>query len=175
MREPNTWLRAYAAGYGQRTRQERRAIYDFVMLWSVFEAQVLHCEANAPKMLKAIDHWSDAGLLANPIALQRMQEGWAHFKERLTLQGELSQRFKSLRIGQIHREMVTQALLCDDPEPVACHRALAIIIHRIRNNLLHGAKWSYSLHDQEGNFRNSSAILMVWMDFDQQSPFLPVE
>jgi hypothetical protein len=41
---------------------------------------------------------------------------------------------------------------------------MALIVHRIRNNLLHGEKWSYGLADQEANFRQSAHMLMIWLD-----------
>ena len=176
MREPNTWLRAYAPGYGFLTRRERRAIYDFVVLWSVFEAQVLHCRANAHRMIEAVEHWNGAGLLADPLALQRMRESFTHFQERLTTTNGLSHRFEGLHIANVaHEEMVASAVQEDEPDALTCHKSLAVIIHRIRNNLLHGAKWSYALNDQEANFRHSSAVLMTWMDLDREQPFLAQE
>ncbi len=47
---------------------------------------------------------------------------------------------------------------------------MALVIHRIRNNLLHGEKWSYGLRDQELNFRHSSHILMLWMEMERVQP-----
>jgi len=47
---------------------------------------------------------------------------------------------------------------------------MALIIHRIRNNPLHGKKLSYGLRDQEMNFRHSSHILMTWMEMDRVQP-----
>jgi hypothetical protein len=72
---------------------------------------------------------------------------------------------------------VSETLLAPAPGPEVYerHKALALIIHRIRNNLLHGEKWSYGLGDQEHNFRHASHVLMVWMDADRGHPFAAIE
>lgn len=47
---------------------------------------------------------------------------------------------------------------------------MALIVHRICNNLLHGKKLSYGLRGQEMDFRHSSHILMTWMEMDRVQP-----
>ncbi len=41
---------------------------------------------------------------------------------------------------------------------------LLIIIYRLRNNLLHGPKWSYGIKGQLDNFRNANAALSAFME-----------
>lgn len=168
MLAPNTWLLSYAPGYCHLNRAERTAISDFVMLWSVYEAQVLACNASAQRMLDAIERWHNHPLLTG----NRSDESWLHFVERLRDGENLGYRFDGLRIPNGgYADLVRSAVLTGPPGPdqLTRHRAMAIIIHRIRNNLLHGEKWSYGLQDQEYNFRQASHMLMLWMDMDRTS------
>ena len=163
MLAPNSWLRHYAPGYCHLSRGERTAVSDFVMLWSVYEAKVLDCNATAARMIEAIDRWQNHDLLIG----DRSDESWLHFVSRLTDAGAIGHRFEGLRItNAAHSDLVRSALLSEAPLPknLTRNRAMAIIIHRIRNNLLHGEKWSYGLNDQADNFRHSSHMLMLWMD-----------
>ncbi|MBE2993756.1 hypothetical protein IFR23_17295 [Sphingomonas sp. CFBP 13603] len=169
MLAPNSWLRDYGPGYRHLSRSERRAVSDFVMLWSVYEAQVLACNATAQRMMDAVERWHANGLIETDA---RADESWSHFVERLRNGKELSHRFDGLRLSnQVAREFVENAVLAEPaPHRLVRHKALALIIHRIRNNLLHGEKWSYGLQDQELNFRHSSHVLMLWMDMHRSQP-----
>lgn len=169
MLAPNSWLRDYGPGYRNLSRGERRAVSDFVMLWSVYEAQVLACNATIQRMLGAVERWHAEGLIA---ADARADESWNHFVERLRDGTELSHRFTGLRLSkQFDREFLRDAVLAEPaPDRLIRHKAMALIIHRIRNNLLHGEKWSYGLKDQESNFRHSSHVLMLWMEMDRLQP-----
>lgn len=60
MLEPNNWLSNCAPGFSQLESSERRAVTDFVMVWSLYEAQVLNCRASADGMLAKIDEWNAA-------------------------------------------------------------------------------------------------------------------
>lgn len=163
MLAPNSWLRDLAPGFRKLTRSERRAVSDFVMLWSVLEAQALDCNASAGRMLARIAEWDADGLLDGP----RSKASWEHFAERLRDGEDVSHRFTGLRFGNAaHVAQVRGAILHQPPGPGRRerHEAMALIVHRIRNNLLNGKKWSYGLADQEGNFRHASHMLMLWMD-----------
>ena len=114
MLAPNSWLRDYGPGYRHLSRGERRAVSDSVMLWSVYEAQLLACNATAQRMLDAIERWHADGLIETDA---RADESWNHFVERLRNGAELSQRFTGLRLGnQVSRELVRGAILAE-PAP----------------------------------------------------------
>lgn len=169
MLAPNSWLRDYGPGYRHLSRSERRAVSDFVMLWSVYEAQVLSCNATAQRMMAAVERWHDHGLIETDT---RADESWGHFVERLCDGEDLSHRFDGLRLSNPAAiAFVRDAVLAKPaPDRLVRHKALALIIHRIRNNLLHGEKWSYGLQDQELNFRHSSHVLMIWMEMHRVEP-----
>lgn len=133
------------------------------MLWSVFEAQVFECNATAGRMLARIGEWDAAGLLDG----LRSAASWEHFAERLRDGDDVSHRFAGLRLANAaHAAQLRAAILHQPPGPGLRerHEAMALVVHRIRNNLLHGEKWSYGLANQEGNFRHASHMLMLWMD-----------
>jgi hypothetical protein len=164
---PTTWMASYARGYGSLKESERSAISDFVMLWSVYEAKVLNRNATAEGMIAVIDEFNDAGLLDGAGS----NDSWTHFRERLRDGNNVNHRFESLHLrNQVQRRLVRDAIMTLPPGPDEATRqkALALIVHRLRNNLLHGEKWKFGLADQEANFRHASQMLMVWMDMHRR-------
>ena len=57
-----------------------------------------------------------------------------------------------------------QPVLAGHDNPVAVRAALLLIVHRLRNNLFHGPKWSYGIADQRANFDNANLVLMATID-----------
>lgn len=60
--------------------------------------------------------------------------------------------------------LTTQPVLAGHNEPAAVLTALLLIVHRLRNNLFHGPKWSYGIADRRANFDNANLVLMAAMD-----------
>jgi len=57
------WLLARAPGFNDLTAEERNAIVDFSLLWSLFEARILNNAGNAKSIRTAVVRWYEAGTL----------------------------------------------------------------------------------------------------------------
>lgn len=57
------WLRAKAPGFNHLSEDERRAISDFSLLWSLFESRILDTQGSAAAICKTVDTWQQAGTL----------------------------------------------------------------------------------------------------------------
>lgn len=164
------WLNANAVGYAELEPKEREAISDFCLLWSLFEEWVLENEGCIPmikaKVAAAANH--DGGLDFSSFGVP-----FAFFKDRYFNDAGFNARFQALRFrGKNSGKNEVEAALSGDAESeLDILLALLIIVYRLRNNLLHGEKWSYNLRDQFGNFTNANLVLMHSIDWFQSRDF----
>ena len=163
--DTNTWLKRYGRGYGVLSKGERRAIFDFTLLWSLYESQVLACNGSVARMIEKIDDWQNTNLLSD----LQILDAWHHFHNRLVDGDNTSYHFEGLRLQGRNKALVNHNLLSAEISLLDRHKTLAHIIYRIRNNFLHGEKWSYGLSNQQENFQHAGQVLMVWMDFNESS------
>src|SRR5690242_10193888 len=61
--EPMAWLETTAPGFDQLTTEERNAIRDFAMLWSLYEGAVLNSSAHANSIIAAVNSIQQRGRL----------------------------------------------------------------------------------------------------------------
>lgn len=151
------WLNAYAPGYRDLTRADRRAIMVFSFLWSLFEARTMDNSANPKRIRRCIADWAALGTLQ----AERYDEELAYFRARYRVDAALTAHFPRLNLRPNDYPKLVEAVICnasDDPQ----HRMLAllIIIWRLRNNLFHGSKWAYGFTDQRKNFIHANAVLV---------------
>lgn len=154
------WLRLQAGGYANLCAEELRAIHDFSLLWSLFEARVLDNNANIPRIRERV---AEAANIGAGIEVAAFQESLAYFTARYYANGEFNYRFEQLRFqngqngGRPEAEAVLNGTQTTAPEILT---ALLAIIYRLRNNLFHGEKWTYYFKDQLGNFEHACIVLM---------------
>lgn len=156
------WLRANAYGYAELTAAEVAAINEFCLLWSFFEEWVLENNAN----VRAIKAKAAEAAAASPLDIRSFSGSVEYFKARYFPNGEQAQLFDGLRFQGRNsgRSDVEQVLTGAEEGKAEILAALLIIIYRLRNNFLHGEKWSYRVKGQLGNFINANIILMGAMD-----------
>lgn len=164
--EATAWLRHTVAGFAALTPSERRAIRDFTLLWSLFEAQLTACNASIPEIEAAITRLEAAGVL--DVAL--LDRPRRYFRDRYAPGGALLPRFEALRLNGRGRPLVERVLTGEPAGPAEIASALMIIVYRLRNNLFHGNKWNDGIQDQRNNFRNANQILMALMDMHRTGP-----
>jgi hypothetical protein len=164
--DPTTWLRNAVAGFAWLTPAERRAIRDFTLLWSLFEARLTNTSASIPTITAAIERLEAAGVL-DLVALERPL---AYFRDRYAPGGGILPCFEALRLNGQGRPVVERVLCNELTEPAEIATALMIIVYRLRNNLFHGNKWNDGIHDQRENFRTANQILMALMDMHRAGP-----
>src|SRR5690606_23256918 len=59
-----------------------------------------------------------------------------------------------------HPDLVQAVIEGANDDPRDRMLALLMIVWRLRNNLFHGAKCAYGLHDQRENFTHANSVLM---------------
>ena len=160
---PNNWLRCKQPGFAELSDDERNAIRDFVLLWSLFEARVLDSRASAQAIANAARRWSDHGRLGR----DKFQVEQTYVRNRYCPDGEISCHFGHLNFRGADKELLVRKFLRKECQHAWEDAAgLLIIVYRWRNNLFHGLKWPYDIRGQGGNFSSANAALMQAIDLD---------
>lgn len=151
------WLRARVPGFGKLTQEERDAIVDFSLLWTLFEARLLDTNASPENICRMVDAWYQTGALKTDI----YREELAYFRLRYFANGEFTDHFKHLHLRPPDRETPIREVLNGSNDTARdCVKACLIIVYRYRNNLFHGMKWDYELRDQLQNFTAATNIVL---------------
>jgi hypothetical protein len=151
------WLRAKVPGFSNLSEDERSAIVDFSLLWSLFEARILDAAGSASRICAAVDSWQNAGTLQADAYDQEL----AYFRQRYFANNDFTYHFHNLHLRPNDREALVRAVIDgsnNDPQDRVA--AILIIILRYRNNLFHGVKWQYKLAGQLNNFEKANSALM---------------
>ena len=150
-------LEFYVPGFPALSGKERRAIGEFVLLWSLFEAKVLSEHGSAKMIVGTSARWARNGqLTAETFDLEL-----AYFRNRYVVDGQFSRHFDHLHFRAYDREhLVRRVLQGEDGHPKNVAAAVLIIVYRLRNNLFHGLKWSYKLVGQLDNFNHANMALV---------------
>ena len=150
-------LEKVSPGYCQLKLDEQIAILRFLLLWSLFEKEVLNLHGSAQTIVKNAKQWAGDGLLTDEIFESQIY----YFRNRYYHHDEFTEYFKNLNLrSRDHPQLVREVLKNVDTNPEEVSAAVLIIVYRIRNNLFHGEKWSYGLHGQLDNFNHANAALI---------------
>lgn len=151
------WLEKKAPGFANLSGEEREAIMQFSLLWSLFESGALKTNGNAKAIVDLTAHWGNQGGLANDSFAQAL----AYFQNRYVENGGFTYHFGHLHFRNGDRqELVERVLRGETDAPADIAAAVLIIVFRYRNNYLHGMKWAYEMKGQLGNFTTANAALM---------------
>lgn len=151
------WLHNHAPGFADLSGEEREAIMQFSLLWSLFESGALKTNGNAKAIVDLTAHWANRGRLAK----DSFAHALAYFQNRYVGNGGFTYHFGHLHFRNGDRQELVERVLrgeIDAPSDIAA--AVLIIVFRYRNNYLHGMKWAYELKGQLGNFTTANAALM---------------
>jgi hypothetical protein len=155
------WLQQNTPGMPQLTADERAAISDFSIFWSVFESRALSNDASAARILQTTRSWLDNKTLT----AQTFAPHLAYFRERYFQDGHETPRFAHLNLRANDMISLVRSILGGNSEGLAEDSAVVlIVVYRFRNNLFHGIKWAYALQDQLNNFLHANAILMKGLE-----------
>jgi hypothetical protein len=137
--DPSAWLEKNVLGFVSLSGQEREAIKDFSLLWSLYEGRILNASGSANAIIHAVNWLRGSG----KFSLEPLSPAIEYFCKRY-FDGDLTYAFQELHLrSNDHRalvEKVVQGRSSDDAEILS---AILIIVFRLRNNLFHGVKWSY--------------------------------
>jgi len=161
------WLEQQELGFKEVGEDERRAIMQFSLLWSLFESRVLGTRASVPKIKEVAQQWSDAGLLNK----DSFAGALAHFRDRYISGDEFSYHFHDLNFRPNDDSDLVKRVLRNEPEADwEAAAGVLIIVYRLRNNLFQGIKWAYNLQGQHDNFHYANASLMTAIEFEKMRP-----
>lgn len=168
MSQAMDWLKAKSHGFHGLSDEERSAITDFALLWSLFESRILGTQGNATSIAQAVERWHQTGALDPTLFDHEL----TYFSARYYAHGEPTYHFSQLHFKpRDPKPMVRAVLSGTDNDPRHTAVAALLIVYRYRNNLFHGVKWQYELADQLGNFNAANAILMKALDrYDKAMP-----
>lgn len=151
------WLLARAPGFNDLTAEERNAIVDFTLLWSLFEARILNNAGNAKSIRAVVVAWYEAGTL-QPDAYDAQL---VYFRMRYFANGAFTYHFDHLHLRPNDQIALVRSVIDGSNNDFCCRvAAVFIIVLRYRNNLFHGVKWQYELAGQLDNFTNANNALM---------------
>ena len=151
------WLEARAPGFQELPDEDRRAIFDFAFLWSLFEAEILAANARVDRMIAKVDSWAADNTLGADLYDAELQ----YFRNRYFADGALTYHYLYLNLRKSdHPEIVEAVIQGANNDPRDRLLALLLIVWRLRNNLFHGAKWAYQIKGQRENFGQANAVLM---------------
>lgn len=157
--EPVEWLRHTVPGFDALSEEERAAIRDFAMLWSLFEGTVLGASANAGGLVAFVEELQQRGA----VDLVALGPAIAHFRGRYYANGAFTPAFDQHLYFRPHdRRAAAEAFVsgaANDPGEIL--KGLLIIVYRLRNNLFHGVKWTYKIQGQLENFTHANSALMA--------------
>jgi hypothetical protein len=157
--EPIDWLRLKVPVFDVLSEEERAAIRDFSMLWSLFEGTVLGADGNAQALVAVVNELGKRGV----IDLVPLGPAIEHFRGRYYANGTFTPAFdQHLHFRGNDRRKVAEAFVSGATNDAAeILKGLLIVIYRLRNNLFHGMKWTYRLEGQLNNFRYANEVLMA--------------
>lgn len=162
------WLKQHQVGYADLDEEDRSAIREFSLIWSVFEMQVLLGDARVDAMINYIDELvktldeDSKALLVAPFIPHL-----TYFRDQFvdTEQSSTNQVFDKIRFERIeHKELVSHVLIKlshDTPELV---KALFIIVHCLRDSLFRGLKWRRCSKKQRDDLYHAAKVLMKATD-----------
>ena len=155
------WLLANAPGFNNLAVEERQAIVDFSLLWSLFEARILNNSGNARTIRDTVHRWHENGALR----VDAYDAELAYFKQRYFANNEFTYHFAHLHLRPGDQIPLVRSVIGGGNDDEAARVAtVLIIIFRYRNNLFHGMKWAYELADQLENFTNANSALMTALE-----------
>jgi hypothetical protein len=164
------WLLARAPGFNDLTADERDAIVDFSLLWSLFEALILKNAGSANSIRAAVDGWYQEGTLQADAYDAQL----AYFRARYFANGSFTYHFDHLHLRRSDQAALVRSVIDGGNNDPCCRVATVfIIILRFRNNLFHGLKWQYELAGQLDNFTNANTALMAALDRHGQLRAIP--
>jgi len=162
------WLNQHQVGYAALDGDDRTALREFALLWSVFESQTLFGDSRVESMIDYVDELTKAdqkSLLTAPFIphLTYFRDQFVDSKHSST-----NELFETLKFNDNNlKELVSQALIKLNEETPELIKALLIIVHQLRNNLFRSLKWRPCNQKQRDQLYHASKILMKAVDISR--------
>lgn len=159
--ETTTWLASKVPEFGQLQSDEKNVIYDFSLLWSLFEGCKLDCNCNVGEIRKFVSKIEQHGRLDDI----NLSEYVSYLRNRYYVDGSLTRHYAHLHVERSGNPAEVLEMLCSKEcstkvQLIGC----LVIVFRLRNNLFHGEKWQYQIQGQYDNFQYANGFLRCLMD-----------
>jgi hypothetical protein len=116
--------------------------------------------------VEAARRWDDAELLNE----HSFGEAAAYFRNRYYGNGAFTYHYAQLKLRRNDEPILVAKFLKGESDQLwETAAATLIIVYRFRNNLFHGEKWAYDLHDQRANFLQANSVLMHATTLDRHA------
>lgn len=159
------WLREKAPGFNELSEEERTAITNFSLLWSLFEAQILNSNGSAARICQTADRWREN----ENVSVETYEPELAYFRQRYFSNDQFTYHFENLHLrANDQPDLVQSVLEGTNNDPRDSLATALIIVLRFRNNLFHGVKWQYELAGQLENFTHANSLLMKTLEHHGQ-------
>jgi hypothetical protein len=159
MADPSRWLNENFVGWNSLTTQEKKAIRDFPVIWSIFELRATGQNGARPnatpqQICNAVEN------LEADLDLGALQQARDHFSGRYFNEGNPTSAYSQLRVHQAYQADVEAALLDGNAQAQTVFLGLLLVANRLRNNFLHGEKAAYSFANQLENLKHANNVLI---------------
>lgn len=148
------WLLVNFPSWEQLGDIEKENIRDFPVLWALFELRATDAHAGVPTIISAVErleHYRERAATEAAVL---------HFSQRYNHDPLAVDRLENLKLCGRAEPKVTPVISGASANPKERLTAVLLIIHRLRNNFLHGEKAKYGYQDQLDNFQVSNKVLM---------------
>lgn len=159
--ETKEWLSNRVPTFTNLSKAEQDSIYDFTLIWSLFEGEILEGFCNMTKIRAYATKLEDENKLSNIQTTQYL----SYLRDRYLDDNTLNDKFAKLNYQKSGSPIeITDALrdgsVTNKIKLIGCLG----IVFRLRNNLFHGEKWQYELVEQKSNFDNANNFLKSLMN-----------
>jgi hypothetical protein len=158
--ETTAWLARKIPEFAQLQHDEKSVIYDFSLLWSLFEGSKLNCNCNVGEIRKFVSKIEQRG-----IDSVNLNGYVSYLRNRYYVDGNLTYHYAHLHVERSGNPAEILEMLCNEGcsttvQLIGC----LVVVFRLRNNLFHGEKWQYQMQGQYDNFQHANGFLRCLMN-----------
>lgn len=162
------WLKQHQVGYADLDDEDRSAIREFSLIWSVFEMQALLGDARIEAMIDYVDELVKTnGGDGNALLVAPFIPHLTYFRDQFVdaERRSTNEVFDKIRFQRReYKERVSHALVTLRDETPELVKALLIVVHCLRDSLFRGLKWRRNSKKQRDDLYHAAKILMKATD-----------
>lgn len=162
------WLNQYQIGYGDFDDEDRSALREFSLLWSIFETQALLGDMRIEAMISYVDEFAKVAESAGKtLQVAPFIPHLTYFRNQFVddKRSSTNELFDSLSFAKTeHRHLVSHALIKLNEETPELVKGLLIIVHSLRESLFRSLKWQRCSKKQRDDLYHASKVLMKATD-----------
>lgn len=162
------WLVQHQTGYVDFDDEDKSALREFSLLWSIFEMQAVLGDMRVEAMIGYVDEFANAAESSfKPLQVSPFIPHLTYFRNQLVDNDRSTTNdvFDSLNFQRNeHKDLVSHALIKLNDNTPELVKALLIIVHCLRDKLFRGLKWQRCPKKQRDDLYHASKVLMKAVD-----------